>query len=436
MAPELTLSIVNALPNAKRAGRRLLAVAIALLLGASASRAQDLRPAPEPATGWTAKTELVAAREMVVAAHPLAAEAGAAILAAGGSAADAAIATQLVLGLVEPQSSGLGGGAFALLWDAARHRMTSFDGRETAPAGAGPALFLGPDGKPVAFYDGVIGGRAVGVPGVPRLLAALHAAHGRLPWARLFEPAIRLAEDGFAVSPRLAALIAQDRFLAANPTAHGYFFEPDGAPLRRGTQLKNPAYAATLRALAAGGADAFYAGPIAADLVAAVAAEPHPGSLALSDLAGYQAIERAPVCAPYRSVQVCGMGPPSSGGVAVLQILALLERFDLARLGAGSVEAAHLLAEAQRLAVADRDQYLADPAFVPQPISALLDAGYLARRATLIQPDRSLGKAEPGALPRKAGALTLPPCCAATRARSGPRPAISRSSIATATRSR
>jgi gamma-glutamyltranspeptidase / glutathione hydrolase len=425
-------SIINACANAKlgrRVGRRTACAAgLALLVGAllvaalaaaPASRAQDAAPqvpplvpgpAPEASTGRTVKSAVTAAHDMVVAAHPLAAQAGADILAAGGSAADAAIATQLVLGLVEPQSSGLGGGAFVLLWDAAQHRLTSFDARETAPAGAGPTMFLGPDGKPVAFYDGVIGGRSVGVPGVPRLLATLHARYGRLPWSRLIAPAVRHAEAGFPISPRLAALIAQDRFLAANPAAHAYFYEPDGTPKRAGTILKNQAYADSLRALA-GGADAFYDGPIAADLVAAVAAEPHPGSLAAGDLAGYRVIERVPVCLPYRAVRVCGMGPPSSGGIAVAQILGLLERFDLARLGAGSLEAAHLLVEASGLAFADRDQYLADPAFVPQPVAALLDFRYIAGRSALIRDDRSLGKAAPGALPEKAGAL--PPCCAA-----------------------
>jgi gamma-glutamyltranspeptidase/glutathione hydrolase len=381
------------------------------MLALPASRAQDVaRPAPEPATGRSAKTALAVAHELVVAAHPLAAQAGAAILAAGGSAADAAITTQLVLGLVEPQSSGLGSGAFALLWDARTRRLTSLDGRETAPSGARPDMFLGPDGKPVSFYDGVIGGRSVGVPGVPRLLAELHARAGRLPWPRLFAPAIDLAEHGFAITPRLAALIAQDKYLADNPAARAYFFEPDGTPKRAGTVLTNQAYAETLRALAAGGANAFYTGPIAADLAAAVAAEPHPGSLGLADLAGYRVIERDPVCLPYRAVRVCGMAPPSSGGVTVAEILGLLARFDLAHDDALAL--AHHLAEAERLAYADRDQYLADPAFVPQPVAALLDARYLEQRSMLIQPDRSLGTAPPGALPEKAGWL-LPPCCAA-----------------------
>ncbi len=267
-----------------------------------------------------------------------------------------------------------------------------------------------PDGKPTPFYDAVVGGHAIGVPGVPRLLAALHARAGRLPWAQLVEPAIRLAEDGFAITPRLARLIAADKFLAGNPAARAYFFEPDGTPKRAGTVLGNPEYAATLRALAAGGAEAFYAGALAADLVAAVAAEPHAGTMGLTDLAGYRVIERAPVCQGYRAVTVCGMGPPSSGGVAVLQILALLERFDLTASGAGTVASAHLLAEASRLAFADRDQPLADPAFVPQPIAALLAPRYLAQRSSLIDPARSLGKATPGELPRRAGALT--PCCA------------------------
>ena len=399
-------SIVNTLAAAKRTTALVL-----LLAAAAAAQAQDVaRPAPEPATGRSAKTALAVAHELVVAAHPLAAEAGAAILAAGGSAADAAITTQLVLGLVEPQSSGLGSGAFALLWDARTRRLTSLDGRETAPSGARPDLFLGPDGKPVSFYDGVIGGRSVGVPGVPRLLAELHARAGRLPWPRLFAPAIELAEHGFAITPRLAALITQDKYLAGNPAARAYFFEPDGTPRRAGTVLTNQAYAETLRALAAGGADAFYTGAIAADLVAAVAAEPHPGSLSLADLATYRAIERDPVCLPYRTVRVCGMAPPSSGGVTVAEILGLLARFDLAHDDALAL--AHHLAEAERLAYADRDQYLADPAFVPQPVAALLDPRYLTQRSMLIQRERSLGIAQPGALPEKAGWL-LPPCCAA-----------------------
>src|SRR5260221_2964579 len=233
-APAEDPSIVNAPPNAKPPdGRRTrracaLALALALLLGLAphAVPAQDgvARPAPEPATGRTARPQVVAAHEMVVTAHPLASQAGAEILEAGGSAADAAIAVQLVLGLVEPQSSGIAGGAFALLWDSAQRRLTSFDGRETAPAGATPELFLGPDGKPAPFMDAVVGGRSTGVPGVPRLLAMLHARHGRLPWARLFTPAIELAENGFAISPRLAAVIAQDRFLARDPVARAYFF--------------------------------------------------------------------------------------------------------------------------------------------------------------------------------------------------------------------
>ncbi|MBI3515646.1 MAG: gamma-glutamyltransferase [Proteobacteria bacterium] len=404
------VSIDNASKKAKPRRRLVLVCAAALALAPTAQAQNSARPAPEAATGWTAKAAVVAAHELVVAAHPLAAQAGADILAAGGSAADAAVAVQLMLGLVEPQSSGLGGGAFALLWDEATRKLTSLDGRETAPAGATPALFLAPDGKPASFYDAVIGGRAVGVPGVPRLLAALHARAGRLPWARVFEPAIRLAESGFAITSRLARLIAADKFLAGDPAARAYFFEPDGTPKRAGTVLRNPGYAAVLRALASGGADAFYAGAIAADVVAAVASEPHPGSLSASDLAAYRVIEREPVCGRYRAVTVCGMGPPSSGGVAVLQILALLERFDLAASRVGTVASAHLLAEASRLAFADRDQYLADPAFVPQPVAALLDPSYLAQRAMLISPERSLGKAVPGELPRRAGALA--PCCA------------------------
>lgn len=418
----MILSIVKARKNAKRSGigraraPRLwlttagLALLLVALLGAPAARTAELPP--EPATARSPKPVATAAHEMVVAAHPLATQAGADMLAAGGNAIDAAVAVQLVLGLVEPQSSGLGGGAFLLFWDAAGRALTSYDGRETAPAGAGPSLFLGADGKPLSFFDAVVGGRSVGVPGVPRLLATIHEAHGKLPWSRLFEPAIRLAQDGFPVSPRLAAELAAEPFLADNPAARAYFFEPDGRPKVVGTQLRNPAYAETLKRLATGGARAFYEdGPIARDLVGAVQAEPHPGTLGLGDLASYQAIERPPVCGAYHGDRVCGMGPPSAGGVTVLETLGLLAGFDLARVSPTSVDAAHLLSEAERLAFADRDQYLADPGFVPQPVAALLDPSYLAGRSAMIRPEHSLGRARPGDLARRAGALV--PCCAA-----------------------
>jgi gamma-glutamyltranspeptidase/glutathione hydrolase len=356
--------------------------------------------APEAPTGRRAPPPAeVAARHMVAAANPLAAAAGLEILRAGGSATDAAIAVQLVLNLVEPQSSGLGGGGFLVHWDADRRAVTTLDGRETAPAAATPERFLGPDGAPMAFMDAVVGGLSVGVPGTPRLLEAAHARWGRLPWARLFEPAIRLAEDGFAVSPRLAGLLAREERLAEDPRARAYFYDEGGAPKAAGTRLANPAFAETLRRLAAEGADAFYHGAIAEDVVATVAGHPaNPGDMTMGDLAGYAVVERPPVCAPYRVFTVCGMGPPSSGAVAVAQILAIVEGADLARLGPGP-KAAHWLAEAGRLAFADRAMFLADPDFVAVPLRGLLDPGYLDDRARLVDPARSMGEAAAGEPP-------------------------------------
>ncbi len=343
---------------------------------------------------------------MVAAANPLAAEAGRDILRAGGSAIDAAIATSLVLNLVEPQSSGIGGGAFLLHYDGKSGDVTAYDGRETAPAAVGPDLFLRPDGEPMGFWEAVVGGRSVGVPGLVRMFERAHKAHGRLPWATLFEPAIRLAEEGFAVSPRLNALIAADTYLKSDPAAAAYFYEPGGAPLAVGTRLRNPAFAETLRRIARDGADAFYSGPVAEAIVAAVQGAANPGSLGLADLAGYEAKQRDPVCAPYRAWRVCGMPPPTSGGVAVLQILGILQGFDLPALTPESAAAWHLIAEASRLAFADRNRFLADADFVPVPVGDLLDPAYLARRGALISPNASLGEAEPG-LPAQNGAMPV-----------------------------
>ena len=294
--------------------------------------------APETAEKW-----------MVVAANPHAARAGTDILRAGGSAADAAIAVQLVLGLVEPQSSGLGGGAFLLYWDAGTGRLTTLDGRETAPAAATPRLFQDEAGEPLKFFDAVVGGRSVGVPGTPMLLEQMHRRWGRTAWSDLFSVAISLAEDGFAVSPRLAGLIARDaERLGRFAATRAYFLDETGAPLAAGHVLRNPAYAATLRTLARDGMAAFYSGAIAADIVSAVTSAPgNPGVLALSDLANYRVRERPPVCVLYREHDVCGMGPPSSGGLTVGQILGLLEPFDLAAMGPGS--ARRLAADRRRL---------------------------------------------------------------------------------------
>lgn len=357
-----------------------------------------------PAAGQRAE------RQMVAAAHPLAAEAGLAMLRAGGSAADAAVAAQMVLTLVEPQSSGIGGGALLLHWDAASRALHAWDGRETAPAAATPGLFLR-DGRPLPFQEAAAGGRAVGVPGAVRMLEAVHRAHGRLPWPSLFAPAIRLAEEGFPVSPRLAAAIAADaERLRADPGARALFFTAEGAPLPAGATLRNPALAATLRALAAGGADALHHGPIAEAIVAAVRGHPaNPGGMTAADLAGYAPARREAVCAPYRVWRVCGFPPPSSGGVAVGQILALLAHFDLASLDPNGADAAHLLAEAGRLAFADRNLFLADPAFVRVPLPGLLDPAYLTARAQQIDRDRAIAAPRPGNPPWRDAALRLAP---------------------------
>jgi gamma-glutamyltranspeptidase/glutathione hydrolase len=356
--------------------------------------------APESTIGWTTHGGGRADHYMVAAANPLAASAGLEMLRAGGTAADAAVAVQLVLGLVEPQSSGLGGGGLALHWDAAARALTTLDGRETAPAAARPDRFLGPDGKPRAFLAAVVGGRSVGVPGTVRLMAALHARHGKLPWASLFAPAIRLAEDGFAISPRLNGLLALETALKGDAVARGYFYQDDGTAKPAGTVLRNPAYADTLRRIADGGPDAFYSGEIAADMVAAVRNHPtNPGDLAETDLAAYTVKERPAVCGPYRAFRVCSMGPPSSGGVAVLQILSVLETRDMAGLALEPVQAVHWIAEAERLAFADRALYMADPDFVKVPVKGLLDPGYLAGRARLVDPARSMGKAPAGQPP-------------------------------------
>jgi gamma-glutamyltranspeptidase/glutathione hydrolase len=310
---------------------------------------------------------------MVAAADPRAVAAGLEMLRAGGSAADAAIAAQLVLGLVEPQSSGLGGGAFVLHWSEKERRVRGYDAREAAPAAARPDRFLDRHGNPEEFLRAVTSGRAVGVPGVPRLLEVLHRERGKLPWARLFEPALRLADGGFKRTRRF------QRMLERYPDVQALF------PLNR-------EYAATLRTLAAKGADAFYGGPIAEDIVRAARSD-----LALEDLARYRVIERKPVCGAYRGYRLCGMGPPSSGGVGVLQILGLLERTGFAAAKPGSAEAVHLFSEAARLAYADRLLHVADPAFAPAPVNKLLATRYLHARAKLIG-ERSMVYAHPGDL--------------------------------------
>jgi gamma-glutamyltranspeptidase/glutathione hydrolase len=374
----------------------LLAALLALAaLGALPGRAQLAQP--EPDTGREEKAAVSARRHLVVAANPLAAEAGLAMLRAGGSAVDAAIAAQMVLGLVEPQSSGIGGGAFLLHWSGAGRRLRSYDGREAAPAGARPDRFLDANGQPLAFLDAVASGRSVGVPGVLRALEAAHARHGRLAWAKLFEPAIALAERGFPLSRRLRALAQSDPFLRRDQAARRLYYDARGRAKPAGATIVNAEYARTLRRIARHGADAFYRGRIAAAIVRALAAQPVPGDITAEDLGRYAAIEREPVCGPYRGWRVCGMGPPSSGGVALLQMLGILERTGFHRVAPQSEEAVHLFSEAARLAYADRARYIADPAFAPQPLDGLLDPAYLDRRARLVT-GRALGQVLPGEL--------------------------------------
>ncbi|EJM92078.1 MULTISPECIES: gamma-glutamyltransferase [unclassified Pseudomonas] len=390
-------------------------IASALILAAcSAPPSSTLPVAPETASGY--RTDLQtrhASKHMAAAANPLAAEAGRAMLRQGGSAIDAAIAMQAVLTLVEPQSSGIGGGALIVLWDGKAVR--TYDGRETAPAGATEKLFLQADGKPMPFTQAQIGGRSVGTPGVLRALELAHQKHGRLPWAQLFEPAIKLAEQGFAISPRLHQLIASDSSMQRSPDMMAYFLNADGSPKAVGTSLKNPALAAVFKRIAKEGPDALYKGPIAQEIVAKVQGHANPGTLSLNDLNGYTAKERAPLCTDYKRWQVCGMPPPSSGGIAVAQILGTLQaleardpRYALAPLKpvkstqpAGiepAPEAVHLISEAERLAYADRAQYVADSDFVPVPVKGLVDPTYLASRAALIG-DRSMVTAKPGTPP-------------------------------------
>ncbi len=359
--------------------------AAAALCVATGAFADDRPVQPEDTSERAANRTVTAAQEMVVAAHPLAAEAGAEVLVAGGSAADAAVAVQLVLNLVEPQSSGLGGGGFLLYWDAALNELTAHDAREIAPMAAAPDYWLDDNGAPLPFWDAVIGGRSVGVPGVPMLLEHIHQRHGRLPWAGLFDPALQLAEDGFEVSPRMAESIAGARGLDRHPATAAYFHDSAGAPLAAGTRLKNPDFARTLRLMRDQGAAPFYSGSIARDIVATVRADDRPGLLTMEDFAGYEVVMRDPVCLSYRGDEVCGMGPPSSGALTVGQMLGMLERFDLARIGPGP-EAAHLIAEAGRLAFADRGLYMADADFVSMP-EGLLNTDYLAQRAQLIDAD-------------------------------------------------
>tara|TARA_R110002072_G_scaffold85859_12_gene194118 strand:- start:1343 stop:3133 length:1791 start_codon:yes stop_codon:yes gene_type:complete len=342
-----------------------------------------------------AGSPVVAQDWMVAAANPWAVEAGAAVLKRGGTAADALVAVQAVLGLVEPQSSGLGGGAFLVWYDAASGAVTTLDGRETAPLAATPRLFQDADGAPLKFFDAVVGGRSVGTPGTPALLAEVHARWGSEDWAGLLAPAIDLAEAGFVVSPRLAGLVADDAQRLSSSEATASYFLPGGDAVQAGHVLVNQSYADTLRLMAEGGAEAFYTGNLARDIVGTVQGAANAGVLSEVDLAIYQVKERAAVCAPYRGHEVCGMGPPSSGAVAVGQILGLLEGHDLSA-GPQDIEVRRLIGDASRLAFADRGRYLADSDYVPVPVTGLLAPAYLAERARLLAGDDALPEVTPG----------------------------------------
>jgi gamma-glutamyltranspeptidase / glutathione hydrolase len=377
-------------PSAARWRLLLLSTCLALLTSAC-------RVAPAPVPGAASAPDAAPTlRAGVAAANPMAVEAGLEVLRAGGSAVDAAVAVQAALGLVEPQSSGLGGGAFLLHYDAATRTVTAWNGRETAPAAATPDMFLDADGTPLPYRDAVTSGRATGAPGAVAMLGAAHARHGRLPWSRLFEGTIRLAEDGFVVPQRLARFANSSFAQAQLPDATELFTGPDGARIQAGETWRNRAYAGTLREIAHAGPRALLEGPLAARIVARTREPPLPGTLTLADLAGYRPLESAPVCRPYRVYVVC-VPPPPSSGVSLLQMLALLEHTDIAERGPADPRAWLLFAEASRLMYADRDQYVADPEYVAVPVDGLLDARYVADRA------RALAAGRASATPPAAG---------------------------------
>jgi gamma-glutamyltranspeptidase/glutathione hydrolase len=343
-----------------------------------------------------------AKHDMVAAANPLAAEAGLQMMRAGGSAVDAAIAVQMVLGLVEPESSGIGGGAFLLVHDPKSGLTTSFDGREVAPASARPGMFLDAAGKARTKAEAIPGGLSVGIPGVVGMLEMAHKKYGKLPWAKLFEPAIKLADNGFPVGPKLARTIRSFARGANMPDIKAHFYHADGTSLAEGETYKNPEYAGSLRLIAAGGAKAFYTGEIAQAIVDKVQHAPvNQGGMNLEDLAGFKAMEREPMCGGYRQWRICSMGPPSSGGIAIVQILGMLQRFPSSQLQPNSLSEAHLFTQASRLAYADRAKYVGDTAFVPVPIAGLLNKDYIASRAALIDPAKDMGTALAGDPPQK-----------------------------------
>ena len=361
------------------------------------NRVQEDRE-PEAATGITEKQAVRSKKFMVAAANPYASKVGYNILAQGGSAIDAAIAVQLALTLVEPQSSGIGGGAFILHWQNKDKKLTTFDGRETAPALSTSDLFLDEKGNAISWIKAVVGGRSVGVPGVLAALKQAHQQYGKLPWEVLFKDSINLAEKGFEVSPRLEKLVEMqfNPGISELPEIRNYFF-PNGRAIKAGDKLRNPKLAQVFRVLSKEGIEPFYQGKIAEKIVSAVQnSAVAPGLLSLNDMKNYQPIEREAVCGPYRFYKVCGMAPPSSGGIAVIQIMAQLEPFQLHKRGLEEVQTSHLFTQSSRLAFADRNRYIADSAFVDVPVDGLLSKSYLTERSKLINIHQDMGKAEPG----------------------------------------
>ncbi|MCF8151754.1 MAG: gamma-glutamyltransferase [Burkholderiaceae bacterium] len=367
------------------------------MTGVTAAWAQAEQP--EASSGFLMRPALSSSKFMAVTANAHASDAAAEILQLGGNAVDAAIAAQWVLNLVEPQSSGIGGGGFLLHWDAIRREVSAWDGRETAPRNATADFARRADGSLAGFYEVVATGKSVGVPGLVAMLESVHRRHGKLRWERLTRPAIRLAENGFSLSPRLHRLLSEDRWLRQNVAAYALYYQTNGEPRPVGDTLRNPEFAASLRAVAVVGAEALRTGDLATRIVAAVGQR--GGQLSAADLRDYQPKQRKAVCGPYRRWRVCGMPPPSSGGVGVLQLLGLMEHTGLPSRDPATADAAHLFAEAGRLTYADRARYLADPDFVFVPQGALLDAKYLGQRARAIDPRRSMGVAQPGDLPAR-----------------------------------
>ena len=397
------------LPNGPMIRPLLIALALASPAMAQTARIepQTARLFERAANARSPASTAAQGAAVVSSADPRAGAAGAEMMRRGGNAADAAIATVIALTVVEPQSSGLGGGGFFVFHDAKTGRMVAIDGRETAPAAALPTRFLGADGKPVDHFQAVWGGGSVGVPGTVALAARVHQRFGKLPWADLFAPAIRLARDGWMLSPRGARILGAAHEMVAGSALASVFLGSDGSPKPAGARLTNPALAATLEAVARGGPDAFYKGPIAEGIARAVSQAPRaPSPMTAADLANYRVVERTPVCGTYRGWRICSMAPPSSGGVALIQILGQLERFDMTKLGRDNPIAWHLIAESQRLAYADREVWAGDPGFVPVPTDGLIDPDYIAARSALIRLDRALPAAQPGTPP---GAPVPPP---------------------------